>query len=418
MFATPSGTHADLPGLDRAEPLALRLFWDTRSRGLPLERDREASRHRTLAKERGRRRFLVLAGAVPGEQDCRLRRRVPDTVRIAEGNHQQLLGEGSYRIQQPIRHFETVSPEIGHHHRSGPVGIPSEAGKRQGPVTGRRNPRQQGAPPANGFPEWPAIRLVGTFLMDLDEQQVGRQVGRSRPLPGEAGGPGHQPLRIADERQPAGKKRLGPLAGGRIPERLGERLRRAAVGEEAEARLRLQHAQHRLIEPFRVEPAGAHRADERGVGHHRIARHQDDIHPGLERERRHFTIEASGARALHLQRVAHHQPVEPHLRAKHPLEHFRGQDGRAIVPAVERRHRQVSRHHRGNPRRHRRAEGSEIHRVEMFPIRGHQSEPVVGVRAGSAVSGKVLRSGERSTRFDPSQKRDAQIHHHTRVGTE
>ena len=152
--------------------------------------------------------------------------------------------------------------------------------------------------------------------------------------------------------------------------------------------------------------------------HGRVPGHEDHVHPGPERERGDLAVKASGARALHLEGVTHHQSGETHFRPEHPAEDLRRKDGGPVVPAVERRHGQVPGHDRRDPGVHRRPEGSEVHRIQMLPAGGHEGEPVMGVRSGPAVPGKMLGGGQRPAGLDAAQERDPELPNEIRIGAE
>ena len=285
-------------------------------------------------------------------------------------------------------------------------------------MVGGGNPRGQRPAPAERAAEEAAVRLVGTFPVDFHEKETGRQAGPCRRVPGDPRGPGNEPLRVANQGQPTAEERLREVAAGRIAESLGERLRGSTVVEKTEARLRLQHPEDRRVETRRVETARAHRADERSVRHGRVPGHEDHVHPRPERQRRDLAVEAPGARTLHLQSVAHHESGESHLRPEHAVEDLRRQNGGPVVPAVKRRHRQMPGHDRRDPGVHRRPEGREVHRIEVLPAGGHEGEPVMGIRSGTAVPGKVLGGGQRPAGLDAAQERNPELRRETWIRAE
>ena len=247
--------------------------------------------------------------------------------------------------------------------------------------------------------------------MQLDEQQP----GGLRRIPGEPGRKRQEALRVPEQGQAAGEERFREGAVFGVAESLPEPSGGTPVPEQPEPRLRLQHPEHRLVEPGGGEPAGADGADQRLVGDHRILRHQDQVHPGGERRGGHLPVEAAGARPLHVEGVADHQAGKAHPGAEHPAEDLRGEDGRAVVPPVQCGNRQVTGHDRRDPGFHGGPERGEVHRFEVFAGGGDGGEPVVAVGPGAAMSGEVLRGRQRASRLDAAQEGGAEPGHQLRV---
>jgi hypothetical protein len=375
--------------------------------------DGQLPSHRILAKEGADRRALARFGAAVGAQVHGDLRHLAQQVRAAEGDENHGTAAGGQRLQQPRMarchvHVSTVRADA-HERGSNDVRVPGghlhHLRLRLCRHFRSEGDGLRGEPPRQELVLGPALdELVAQVARHHEVEDLQRDLGAQR----------QNAAFVLQHRDRAARDlhRLGDVFGTRHDFGQAQRVD-PLLPVKAEALLRGQDPEDGDVDPLLGQLLLAYGADEGLDGDIWIRGKEDHVRArphGADRR----LARPCRAHPRHLHGIGHDEAVEAELGAEQVGGHRSGQRRRR-VGRVEGGDRDVPRHHRVDSRRHRAAEGQQLHGVEARAVGGDGDELHVAVERCVAVPREMLGRGEQAAFACATDKGGDEAADHGRV---